>query len=158
MKKLFLFLIFVPLIGLSQDYFSKGNDKKKFKRKKYNVDGCIVDPEIEKKFQKENLPIKKGGLSNAVSLKKYCPPVRDQGKVGSCTGWATTYTAFTIDRRIECEKEMGPFSPLSTFNKLKANQNSFSIDCQSGTNPRNALNLLKRNGAPSFENYQIGEM
>ena len=153
MKKLFLLLLFVPLIGLGQDYFSKGNDKKKIKRKKYNVDGCIVDPEIEKKFKKENLPIKIGGLSNAVSLKKYCPPVGDQGKVGSCTGWATTYTAFTIVRRIECEKEMGPFSPLSTFNKLKANQNSFSIDCQSGTSPRNALNLLKRNGAPSFENY-----
>ena len=153
MKKLFLLLICLPLIGFGQDYFSKGNDKKKIKRKKYNVDGCIVDPEIEKKFKKEDLPIKIGGLSNAVSLKKYCPPVGDQGEVGSCTGWATTYAAFTIIRRIECKKEMGPFSPLSTYNKLKAFQNSFNIDCQSGTNPRNALNLLRSNGSPRLENY-----
>ena len=153
MKKLLVLLLCLPLIGFGQDYFSKGNDKNKVKRKKYNVDGCIVDPEIEKKFKKEDIPIMRGDLSSSVSLKKYCPPVGDQERVGSCTGWATTYAAFTIVRRIECKKEMGPFSPLSTYNKLKAFQNSFNIDCKSGTTPRNALNLLRNNGAPRFENY-----
>ena len=52
MKKLLLLLLFLPLIGFGQDYFSKENDKNKVKRKKYNVDGCIIDPEIEKKFKK----------------------------------------------------------------------------------------------------------
>ena len=66
--------------------------------------------------------------------------------------WPATYTAFTIVRRIECEKEMGDFSPLSTFNKLKVNQNSFSIDCQSGTSPRNT-EFTKKKRSPSFENY-----
>jgi C1A family cysteine protease len=153
MKKLLLILLCVPLIGFGQDKILKGNDKNKVKRKKYNVDGCIIDPEIEKKFKKEDIPIKKGDLSNAVSLKKYCPDVRSQGSVGSCTGWATTYAAFTIVRRIECKNNIGPFSPLSTYNKLKAFQNSFNIDCKSGTSPRNALNLLRSNGAPRFENY-----
>ena len=153
MKKMLLILLCVPLIGFGQDYFLKGNDKNKVKRKKYNVDGCIIDPEIEKKFKKEDIPIIRGGLPSSVSLKKYCPDVRSQGSVGSCTGWATTYAAFTIVRRIECEKKMGPFSPLSTYNKLKAFQNSFDIDCKSGTSLRNALNLLRSNGAPRFENY-----
>ena len=152
MKKLLLLLLCLPLIGFGQDYFSKENDKNKVKRKKYNVDGCIIDPEIEKKFKKQDLPIKKGGLSNAVSLKKYCPDMGDQGRVGSCTGWATTYAAFTIVRRIECKNKIGPFSPLSTYNKIKTDAYPYQNNCK-GSYPRDALNLLMKYGSPEYNNY-----
>jgi len=151
MKKLFLILLCLPLIGFGQDYFSRGNNKNKVKEKLV-FDGCIIDPEIEKRFKKEDLPIKKGGLSNAVSLKKYCPPVGDQGQVGSCTGWATTYAAFTIVRRIECKNNIGPFSPLSTYNKIKTGRYPFQNDC-AGSSPRDALNLLKNYGSPEYQDY-----
>jgi C1A family cysteine protease len=151
MKKLLVLLLCLPLIGFGQDYFSKGNDKNKVKEKLV-FDGCIIDPEIEKKFKKENLPIKRGGLSNSVSLKQYCPPVLSQGGVGSCTGWATTYAAFTIVRRIECKNNIGPFSPLSTYNKIKTDPYPYQNNCK-GSYPRDALNLLMNYGSPEYKNY-----
>ena len=155
MNKLLLILLCLPLIGLSQDKFlTPNNDPKKPKKPKieYNIDGCIIDPEIEKKFKKENLPIKRGGLSKSVSLKQYCPPVLSQGNLGSCTGWATTYAAFTIVRRIECKNSIGPFSPLSTFNKIKTGNYPYQNNCH-GSSPRDALNLLKNYGSPKHKDY-----
>ena len=156
MKKLLLLLLCIPMIEFGQDSFfkdeiNKNSSKVKIK-KNYSIDGCIIDPEIEKKFKKEDIPIKRGGLSNAVSLKKYCPDVGDQGRVGSCTGWATTYAAFTIVRRIECKKNKGPFSPLSTYNKIKTDAYPYQNNCK-GSSPRDALNLLKNYGSPKYKDY-----
>ena len=55
----------LPDLNVNKSQIKKGIKKK---IDKYTIDGCIIDPEIEKKFKKEDIPIKRGGLSNAVSL------------------------------------------------------------------------------------------
>ena len=38
-------------------------------------------------------PVFRDFLPQAVDLSRYMPPVGDQGKQGSCVGWATAYAA-----------------------------------------------------------------
>ena len=141
MKKLISFLFFILLATthvFSQDYF---------------LGGCLKDTVGEKMILKEDKPISRGGLPSAASLKRYAPLVQSQGRVSSCSGWATTYAAFTIVKRLETGSSIGPFAPLNVYNKIKTKDNPSEINCHEGSWPKEALNILIKNGAPKFSDY-----
>lgn len=83
---------------------------------------------------------------SAISLKKYCPKVVNQGEIGSCVGWSSGYAAFTIMRA----KEEGwtdidqitenAYSALYIYNQVKIG------DCYQGSLFSKALEFLKTNG------------
>ncbi|MGB1237816.1 MAG: C1 family peptidase [Pseudomonadales bacterium] len=87
-------------------------------------------------------------LPNAVSLKKYLPPVGDQGRAGSCVGWSSVYAARTLaeKRRLDLsipQRQLNePFSPAYVYNQIKLNPNG----CDDGSYISRALKLLKREG------------
>ncbi|MDG2343238.1 MAG: C1 family peptidase [Flavobacteriales bacterium] len=84
------------------------------------------------------------------SLKKYCPPVKDQGEASSCVGWSSAYAAMTIIYNIKFK-----FSPTIIKNSNLAFDPNFiySIiyaeeknDCSEGTFPNDAMEALKTHG------------
>jgi len=138
-RKLFtIIMTSVTLISFSQDYF---------------IGGCLIDTVGENMILKEDMPITRGGLPSSISLKKYVPTIKSQGNISSCTGWATTYAAFTIIRRLETGIGVGPFSPLSTYNKIKTDDYPNELDCDRGSWPKDALNLLVKQGSPYYKDY-----
>jgi len=131
-------LIFSVLLATtnisSQDYFT----------------GALIDTIGDKMILKKDMPVSRGGLPSFVSLKKYAPAVLLQ-KESSCVGWASTYAGFTIIQRIETASSIGPFSPLSTYNKIAVPPDS--THCDNGAHTRKAIELLAKQGAPKFKDY-----
>jgi hypothetical protein len=113
--------------------------------------GCIIDPEIYKLESKFIATVTRGELPSSYSLKRFAPVPKDQ--VGpTCTGWATSYAAFTIIKRIETGKFIEPYSPRYVFNRTQTIRN---IDpCyKQGSHVHIALNVLKDQGAPYKHKY-----
>ena len=129
--------------------------------------GCIFDNEkLSKehifKFKISNVGIgvasnfsKVGGGNNNIlssySLEQYLPEIGDQGVVGSCVGWATTYYGLTIVKRIEHGKNYPEFSPLSVFNRFSYQNNS--NPCENGAWIDECLSLLVNKGCPYLKQY-----
>jgi C1A family cysteine protease len=92
----------------------------------------------------------------AFSLKKYAPPVGDQGDKGTCVGWATTYAGMTILENIELKREGSKMSvnnclsPQMTYDICRFEEDS---TCESGTYVKAALNVLKNFGTISLAEY-----
>ncbi|MFM7681824.1 MAG: hypothetical protein ACKO7P_03660, partial [Bacteroidota bacterium] len=83
--------------------------------------GCLFDSDRMKKeavftFDEEDKP--NLAILSSYSLEEYLPEIGDQGDVGSCVGWATTYYGFTMVKRLEHGKDYPVFSPLSVFNRF----------------------------------------
>ena len=60
--------------------------------------GATLDPELYSTVPKA-APLARGdylGAPARMSLKRFAPPVGDQGNQGSCVGWATAYAARTL--------------------------------------------------------------
>lgn len=89
-----------------------------------------------------------GELPAAASLASYAPPPGDQGRQGSCTAWATAYTARTIQEAVVAgaEQRQSPFSPAFLYNQLVRGQ------CD-GTSIRQALEVVKRRGLVKEEAF-----
>ena len=120
------------------------------------IPGCIFKDD---KNSKEFTIPKTRGLSNtpsSFSLKKYYPPIGDQGQYGTCTAWATTYASFTALNNIKNNKqgitlkEVECFSPQLTYDLIK-----LDIDetCSDGSFIITALNVLKRVGSVKLSEY-----
>jgi len=95
-----------------------------------------------------------GGTNNILSsysLEQYLPEIGDQGNVGSCVGWATTYYGLTIVKRIEHDKNYPAFSPLSVFNRFSYQNNS--NPCENGAWIDECLTLLVNKGCPYLKQY-----
>ena len=88
---------------------------------KFKIGGGIADLGVASNFNEG------GGGKNTIlssySLEQYLPEIGDQGDVGSCVGWATTYYGLTIVKRIEHDKNYPAFSPLSVFNRFSYQNN-----------------------------------
>ena len=93
------------------------------------------------------------------SLEKYCPTPGDQGEYGTCVAFAAAYAM----RTILWAKEYGvtdittinrmQFSPSYIYEKIK---NEGDTDCQGGSNPINACELLKQSGVPLLQSVPYG--
>lgn len=90
-----------------------------------------------------------------MDLSPYCPPVKNQGRIQSCVGWAVGYGAMTIEKAValNCTDKSvisrNAFSAMFVYNQIKQG------DClKSGSKISNALELLATTGnvpARSFD-------
>ena len=87
------------------------------------------------------------------SLEAYLPEIGDQGDVGSCVGWATTYYGLTIVKRIEHGKDYPVFSPLSTYNRYCFFYHK--NPCYGGSQIDGSLEVIKHYGSPLYESYAL---
>lgn len=97
----------------------------------------------------ENLPTR-------FSLEKYCPTPGNQGKYSTCTAFAVAYhmrtILFAMENNItnQFNIDQNIFSPTFVYERIK---NSGDEDCMGGSNPVNALELLKTIGVPSLRTF-----
>ncbi len=90
MKKLIaLVLLLSPLLSAGQTTFSTG---------------LLLDDDDYRQIavSSEEIQVRAGQKSfpNRIDLTNYCPPVRHQGDVASCVGWAAGYAAMTIENAV----------------------------------------------------------
>ncbi|HRI28430.1 MAG TPA: C1 family peptidase [Chitinophagales bacterium] len=121
--------------------------------------GLIFDDEAYRKVPMK-APLTRGeygAIPAAASLKKYCPTPGNQGNTSTCTAWAAAYAAQTI----LWARANGINDPAAISAKAYSNgylYRSISDDpsCLSGTNPMDALDVLKDDGNV-FKN-EVGDL
>ncbi|MDH4461801.1 MAG: C1 family peptidase [Flectobacillus sp.] len=101
----------------------------------------------------------RGILPPSFSLKSYLPPVGNQGDFSTCVGWATAYYMRTV-MQAKLMNAKTPeaalaiaFSPTYIFDRIKR---PTDIQCQLGTNPWDALDLLKKTGVATLKSVPYG--
>lgn len=102
-------------------------------------------------------PVEVEELGKAVDLSGYMPPVMDQGRQGSCVGWATGYylRSYLENSRNGITDAMKDrqfkFSPSFVFNHIKANDR-----CDGAFLP-DAFQVLTNKGAATFRTFPYRE-
>jgi hypothetical protein len=81
-------------------------------------------------------------IPDAVSLAQFCPPVRDQGQLGSCVGFGVGGNISGVAKQCGVFSEW--FSPTWVYNGARLIEGSLSEDA--GAEPRDALDFLVKNG------------
>ncbi len=96
---------------------------------------------------------KKNPLPEQVSLLDHAPKRRNQGRQGSCVGWASSYAARSILHSQETGQnpDAMPFSPSYLYNQIKLNNN-----CQ-GAYLHDAMANMKQGGVAPFNEYAYNE-
>lgn len=90
-------------------------------------------------------------LPPRASLEKYCPTPGDQGQFGTCVAFAVGYHMRTVIYGIEKQitdratLDRAIFSPTYVYEKIKKEGDR---NCQGGSNPILALELLRTEGIP----------
>ena len=100
-------------------------------------------------------------IPSSASLEKYCPTPGDQGRYGTCVAFAVAYHMRTILYGIEhgitdkSQLNASIFSPTFVYEQIKSADDA---NCQKGTNPINALELMKTGGIARIATvpYQCG--
>lgn len=97
-------------------------------------------------------PLAPGELPRKVSLEAYAPPAGDQGTQGSCTAWATAYSARTIQEAAVTGEPASQvaFSPSYLYNQLSRGS------CQ-GTSIKDALELVRRQGLVPLSEFPYSD-
>lgn len=145
-------LLFLGLISFSINLFAQDEEK---------GTGMIFDPPTLR-----SIPYKAKLTANSyqsmpasASLEKYCPTAGDQGRYGTCVAFATGYHLRTIlYAKMESEPDengnvpyVNPnakiFSPTFIYEQIKEQGDN---NCQQGTNPVNAFELLKNTGVATI--------
>ncbi len=97
-----------------------------------------------------------GELPDAVDLSEtqYFPPIGDQGAVGSCVAWATTYYQFTYQvaqmKEWDAKIKRYQFSPKWTYNYINK-----GVD--GGAQEVDAYAILRHHGAASWNEFPYDE-
>ncbi len=120
--------------------------------------GLLIDEEKYAATPRLNYGMKfTGKRANKVSLKPFCPTPSHQGRIGSCTGWATA-TALTIMRAqqtgLQDARQIKAdmlHSPMYIYNQIKVR------DCQQGSMIPDALELLKDQGDCLITDFNPGQ-
>ena len=102
--------------------------------------------------------IRHRGLPSRVDLTQFFPPPGQQGKQGSCVGWATTYALKSYHEKRKRNLDYGPhvqnqngngehvFSPAWTYNQINKGKDR-------GAHIPHALDLLVEKGAVSWADW-----
>jgi hypothetical protein len=95
-------------------------------------------------------------LPSKVNLSTYCPPVRDQGRIGSCTGFGIGGILGGIAKQKKVFKEW--FSPTWIYNGARYIDGSLLQDC--GAEPGDCFSWLRKNGSllESYWKYNPSEL
>lgn len=116
--------------------------------------GAVADPEVYAAVPK-SAPLARGDYLSAppqLSLKRFVPPVGDQGQQGSCVGWATAYAARTLLKAKDLEVENTDrlrdlvLSPSYVFNQIH------QPGCN-GSYVAEALTLMQRQGVSLLRDF-----
>ncbi len=94
-------------------------------------------------------------IQNENNLKKYCPIPGDQGGIGACVGWATSYHALTINKAIRdsiTDKE--EIQALAYSASYIYNQIIEEEECGKGAYLTDGLRFLKNYGAPLSSTFR----
>ena len=94
----------------------------------------------------------KNVLPSKISLKEYCPKRMNQGRQGSCVGWASAYAARTIQYAQQTGKNPNAvkFSPSYLYNQIAL------PNCQ-GSYLQNAMEQMKNGGVAPFSKFAYNE-
>lgn len=86
------------------------------------------------------------------SLESFLPEIGNQTSTPSCVGWATSYYAFTIVKRMENGLDFPAMSPWSPYNRYQYRKfkNEF---CNNGCYIEEVLNILQVEGGESYTDY-----
>lgn len=118
--------------------------------------GATLDEEVYDKAQVfEPVSYGYGGqaqLPSQISLERYAPRRRHQGRQGSCVGWASAYAARTIlqSRTSGQNPNNVTFSPSYLYNQIAL------TGCQ-GAYMLDAMKAMKQNGGLPFSQFRYDE-
>ena len=127
------------------------------KAQEYSL-GALLDPEVYGAVPK-SAPLARGDYLSApaaVSLKRFVPPVGDQGQQGSCVGWATAYAARTLltakglDVDTSAQLRRMILSPAYVFNQIH-------LPGCNGSYLPDALELMQRQGVSLMSDFPYDE-
>lgn len=151
-------LIIVAVIGVILFFvFGKGCDTGGLAEKAGGITSFFKGGELNKKVYEETEiyePLannKKNPLPERISLLKYAPKRRNQGKQGSCVAWAAAYSARTIleSRRTGRSPDQVAFSPSFMYNQISLDHNT----CQ-GSYIKLAMDDMMGRGAVPFNSFK----
>lgn len=117
--------------------------------------GLGIEPSDPAEVAKvEPAPAFRAFLPARADVKKYFPPIGDQGRLGSCTAWATAYGGLSVAYNRALEQRLGElprgpvvaFSPAYVYNLIHKGQ------CK-GTSFLTALNTIQDEGAATFGEF-----
>ncbi len=130
----------IPDISNIADLFSTGFDANP---EKYNATE-IFEPLADNK---------KNPLPERISLLDHAPNRKNQGRQGSCVGWASSYAARSIlhSQQTGNDPNAKPFSPSYLYNQIKLNNN-----CQ-GAYLHDAMANMKKGGVAPYNEYAYNE-
>lgn len=98
-------------------------------------------------------------LPSRASLEPYCPTPGDQGKYGTCVAFAVAYHMRTVLYGVQhgitdkARLNASLFSPSFVYEQIKSPDDT---NCQKGSNPIRALELMKTGGAARLASVPYG--
>ncbi|MFN5911161.1 MAG: C1 family peptidase [Bacteroidota bacterium] len=117
--------------------------------------GLKKDPEKYKAMNLVEKPLGFGAnLPEKFSLERYMPSIGDQGDLGTCVGWSSTYYAATIAYNMLADENNIPtedhfnYDPIHTFENIK---DVSDAGCQDGAYIEDALIYMIENGVKRGE-------
>lgn len=147
MKKIFIFFS-LPLIFAACDFIANNSDNSGL------ASGCAVDQAKYDKIEVYEALAdgSKNQLPAAVSLLRYAPSRKSQGKQGSCVAWATAYAACSINeaRAKGISGDQAAFSPSFLYNQVK------QPNCY-GSYTNEALTAVTQKGLVPFSKFPYNE-
>lgn len=97
------------------------------------------------------------GYPASYDLRRWAPPIGDQGYQGSCVGWSTAYGAMTTMIRARGEPAQVPFSPSFVYNRgmlMDATAIGDWPHCSAGMMIETALSLIEGFGLLPKEEFE----
>ncbi len=154
-------LIVVVIIGALMYFFGgcpmgledNGGQSQVVNNEGYNLGASMDRQKYEQTGQFEPLADNsKNPLPEKVSLQQFAPSRLNQGRQGSCVGWASAYAARSImnNRATGGNPDAQPFSPSYLYNQiaLRGCQGSYMVE---------ALETLKRGGVAPLRAFPYDE-
>ena len=98
-------------------------------------------------------------VAKFVNLREYCPPVQDQGMMGTCTAWATGYYTHTILDAVQNQRKnpsaAEAYSAMWIYEQIKDDGDE---DCSNGSRIDHAFYLLQNQGNAKYNKvpYECG--
>ena len=116
--------------------------------------GLVPLPAEEYKALPLALTPMSGELPVKVSLKKWLPPIGNQGQQGSCVGWATGYYLKSYHENKERGSSDFTYSPSYIYNQIRLDKTT----CRNGSYIRDALNLINAQGDASLSDFGYNQL
>lgn len=120
--------------------------------------GMLMDDEAYAELPEQATQLTRGytALPQSHSLRQYCPTPKNQGDYGTCTSWAAAYAARTIAEAIKngwtdrATIDREAFSPPFVYKQIKE---TGDYNCQQGSYPGDALQVMKAKGVPKYSEF-----